>query len=75
MRANAHYTRSLKNSSKRRAQTKIRTRTSLNLRKTLNSLALAQASDLDVANILMATITTITKRVIKLKIATSTCMI
>jgi len=64
---NTYYTRSLKTLSKKRAQTKIRIRTSLNLIKTFNLQALAQTLDLDVANILITNITTVIKKVIKLK--------
>ena len=74
MHVNMHYTRSLKNSSKKRTQTKIRIRTSLNSTKTLNSQALTQTLSLGIANILMAIVTIATKRVIKLKTAASICM-
>ena len=67
MHINTYYTRSLKTLSKKRAQTKIRIRTSLNLIKTFNLQALAQTLDLDVANILITNITTVIKKVIKLK--------
>ena len=56
---------------KKRVQIKIKIKINLNLIKTFNLQALIQALDLDIVNILIANITTIIKRVIKLKTAIS----